>query len=337
MTRLDIVYVKSAGSGWGPVEQMAHLAARLLGGTLVVVPDPGRRSAGTRIAPLIPRRRGQHRDLLFIVGHPEQLSYAARWTHWCPGYRHSAAWVVDSFWTDRLPRIARNSSHFDAFFVTDRELLDEWQTLTGKPAYWAPWGADTLVLDVVREQGRPTDLQRIGRQPDAWRDDSVTETCAMNHGLRFGGRPKLFEGWLANHRSVSQAMLRSKAVLAFNNLVDPAPYTHPTRDYVTGRWVDALAAGCTVVGAAPKSSSELLWPGATVEIDPHDLVAGMARVRDFVEAWTPEVSFKQHQRARSRLDWRHRISYVSTVMGWPRTESLEKELEALARPGGEAA
>ena len=41
---IDVLYVRPGGSGWGPVDVLARLAARLLDGRLVEVEDRGGRT-----------------------------------------------------------------------------------------------------------------------------------------------------------------------------------------------------------------------------------------------------------------------------------------------------
>ena len=43
-------------------------------------------------------------------------------------------------------------------------------------------------------------------------------------------------------------LAQAKFTLSFSNLVSPDVQTHPKREYITGRWTDALSAGATVVG-----------------------------------------------------------------------------------------
>ena len=131
---IDVLYVRPGGSGWGPVDVLARLAARLLEGRLVEVEDRGAASWAQRASVLLPRgRRARGRRLLVLAGNPAALALAARRDLWWPGHESTAAWIVDSFWTDRIAGIARHRPHFDRLFVTDPDLVDEWSALTGRP------------------------------------------------------------------------------------------------------------------------------------------------------------------------------------------------------------
>jgi hypothetical protein len=40
-----------------------------------------------------------------------------------------AAWVIDSFWVDRIPRFAKSSSYFDHIFITIEEGIERWSRI----------------------------------------------------------------------------------------------------------------------------------------------------------------------------------------------------------------
>ena len=117
--------------------------------------------------------------------------------------------------------MAQGRGHFDHIFITDRDLQDEWASATGSAIHWAPWGTDTLAIKELPAE-RPVDLLRVGRQPAAWDDDRRTEEAASAVGLTFEGRPAMDPDPEVNQQNVRSALLRSKFVLAFSNLVSPA-------------------------------------------------------------------------------------------------------------------
>jgi hypothetical protein len=330
---LDILYLRAGGSGWGPVDELAALTARLVDGRLLTVEDRGEVSPARKLLGQLPRHRAGRRSLLVLASNPAHLAYAARLSHWLPGYRRTAAWVIDSFWSDRISRMARHRGHFDRVFITDEDLREEWERATGAEVHWAPWGTDTLAIaDLPAE--RPVDVLRIGRQPAAWDDDGRTKAAASAAGLTFEGRPPMDPHPVVNQRNVRAALLRAKFVLAFSNRVSPAPYTHPSREYLTGRWTDALGAGATVAGVAPASAGRTLWPGATVEIDPSDLEHGMEQLRTAVDDWSRSRPGLQHASARTALDWRWRIQDIADALDITTTQVLRDEIALVGRTGG---
>ena len=325
---LDVLYIRAGGNGWGPVDQLADLTARLLEGNLVTLQDKGEVSIARKVLGQLPRHRSGREALLVLASNPAHLAYAARLRHWLPGYRTTAAWVIDSFWSDRISRMAQGRGHFDHIFITDRDLQDEWASATGSAIHWAPWGTDTLAIKELPAE-RPVDLLRVGRQPAAWDDDRRTEEAASAVGLTFEGRPAMDPDPEVNQQNVRSALLRSKFVLAFSNLVSPAAYTHPTRDYVTGRWTDALGAGAIVVGVAPRAADRTLGPASTIEIDPGDLSRGLEQIREAVDRWTRSAPEQTHARARARLDWRWRIHEIALALALAPSARFQDELSAL--------
>jgi hypothetical protein len=270
------------------------------------------------------------RKLLVIATSPARLAQVSRIRHWLPGYDRVGAWVIDSFWTDRISRFALGGKHIDHLFITDTSLVDEWAAITGGDVHGMPWGADTTAFDVDRES-REIDLLRVGRQPAAWEDDAETCARAEAQGMTAHGRPPMppSRNGLENQRVLGGWLSRAKFVLAFSNLVSPGAYTHPTRDYLTGRWMDALAAGATVVGTAPDAAQSVLWDGATREISPTDLDAGLATVRELVDEWTVDQALEQRRRAVASIDWRYRLEAICRVMDVPAPDRLATELDAL--------
>lgn len=323
---LDILYVRPEGSGWGPVTELVALTARLFDARVLEVDDRGEVSRVRKAASALPRgrrRRGSH--LLIVAANPAAAAYMAHPRLWFPGYETVAAWIIDSFWTDRTPRILRSRPHVDHLFITDPDLTGEWGELTGKPVTVLPWGSDTTLFPDARDD-RPVDLVRLGRQPAAWDDDAVTMADARAHGLVFAGRPPMDADAARNQANVREALSQAKTVLAFSNLVSPAAYTHPTRDYLTGRWMDALAAGCLVAGTAPAAAATTLWNGATLEISPLSREASWSTIEAAVSSWTPASALALQRQARSRLDWRIRLRDMCAAMDWPVPENLSREL-----------
>ena len=73
----------------------------------------------------------------------------------------------------------------------------------------------------------------------------------------------------------------------------------------------------TVVGKVPNTTTvrEILWDGATIDIDYADARAGLAQVADAVSRWTPAQGEQQIRQALQHLDWRHRFVQLCEAMG----------------------
>lgn len=288
--------------------------------------EPGRIA---KLGALRPRRR-RGETCLVIAPQPGHLQALLAVDHWRRGYDHVVAWVIDSFWTERIPFLARGRGHLDAICITDAELVDEWASVTATPTYWLPFGSDVLDRG-SSSPDRPVDLVRVGRQPEPWDDDRVVGDDLAARGLRFSGRTPFHFSADANQRALASSMARAKFVLAFNNVVAPDVYTHGSRQYLTGRWTDALANGATVAGLRPRcaASDRLLWPGATLEFDSTERAHGVAVLGSALQTWSPDVPSTHHLQALRRLDWRRRIVEMCELTGIASTPTLRAEVDRL--------
>lgn len=331
---LTVVFCHPGGGGWATVEVMARLAARVLGGRYVDVHLEAEPSRLRKLLALLPRRTGGA-PLLLVAAQPGHLQALLSAGHWRRGPSPVVAWVVDSFWTERIPHLARHRGLIDQIFVTDGELVDLWARQTGVPCDFLPFGAD-VVGQGPPGADRPLDLLRVGRQPEAWDRSEQVGVVASGLGLVFQPGVPAHADPVQNQVGLHAAMAQAKLTLSFNNVAAPAGYTHPTQQYLTGRWTDALAAGAVVAGAVPRcqATSELLWPEATVEVSPVDVAGGLARVREVVDGWSPAVAELNHAHALERLDWRRRFTRLVEV-GLP-AGTLPDELALLERRTAEA-
>jgi hypothetical protein len=327
-SELTIVYGLPRGVGWHAVTLMAHLAAELLEARLVTVPLSSSARHLRRLAGELPRRRGTGACLV-IAPQPQHLPALLNADYVLRGYEHISAWVVDSFWDDRIPGALRRRGHFDLLFVTDPDDVPTWKAAFRRPVGYLPWGADVLRLG-SGSADRPVDVLRVGRQPSDWDDDDAVRSALTEVGLVYAGRPPMDDRPEGNQRNLTAALSRAKFTLAFSNQASPASYTHPTRDYLTARWTDALACGSAVAGTAPRSAAaeDLLWPGATLELASTRRRESLPGLVEAVRRWSPAAAEHNHAQARKRLDWRHRFAEFAAYVGVP-TRRLQAELDLL--------
>ena len=130
---------------------------------------------------------------------------------------------------------------------------------------------------------------------------------------------RIVPGWttLQNQKLMMNAYGATKFTLAFSNAVNRDPNNHPTREYLTGRWVDSLACGSVVAGIAPRGTNTdgLLWSGATLELGSVRRSEGLQIVAAALRQWTPDVAAENHRMALKRLDWRWRFDALADVCG----------------------
>ena len=318
--------------GWSPVQHMVSLAGELFDCD-VVVADTGRSTMTAKILSVLRQRtrRGAGDEVcLLVCKGPADLLAVLEVANWRRRFRYLAAWIIDSFWFEHIPKSVRLANPFDHIFVTSLEDVDRWREITGAGASWLPWGTDALLLG--RGAGRREwDLMRVGRQPPEWENDLDAASAAGLLGIRYRGRPDSSGlDSLQNQKLMMDAYGAAKFTLAFSNAVNRDPNNHPVREYLTGRWVDALGCGSVVAGVAPRgaNSDGLLWPGATLALGGVRRSEGMRVVAAALEQWTPNVAAANHQMALRRLDWRWRFKAISEMVGI-RPPTLTLELQRL--------
>lgn len=306
---IQIVYVDPGSPGYHPVHYMARLAAELMGGELVVLRSRSLTLIEKLDGLLSRERRGA--PCLMICPGPSALSSILQVRNWRSRCIRMVAWVFDSFWTDAIPRFASKAGVFDHVFVTEKEDMATWTRIMPAPVRWLPWGSDVLRLGSANPQRR-FDLLRFGRQPPEWEDDRSSATECESRGLRFQGRPQTFDDATDNERSLMGILSDARYVLAFSNRVAASDYTHPQREYITGRWTDALGAGATVAGVPPRSESvqSLLWDEATLDLGTVSRSEGLEVIARAVREWTPMRARVNYLKSLERLDWRWRFKEI---------------------------
>lgn len=312
-----IVYRVPYGAGWSPITYMVNLAVELFEAELLLLDvetwDLHRPWQLTNFFGRQKNPAGE--DCLMICTSPTDLLLLLAIPNWRHRFRTLSAWIIDSFWIEWIPQILRWSHPFDHLFVTTEEDTPTWQRVTRTPITWLPWGTDALRLG-GDDPIRPWDVLRVGRQPAEWDDDLSTEQVCLNYNLRFHGRPPIPANPQENQTQLMQLYRQSKFLLAFSNTVNPTSYTHPSRQYLTGRWVDALACGTSLVGVPPKEPSiqRLLWPGATIDLQTVQRQQGLSLVADAVRQWTPQQATNNYRYALNRLDWRWRFATIAQYL-----------------------
>lgn len=312
---MRILYARPQSAGWNPVTVMVHLMAEVTGAELIEVPAAAPLSRVRALTAYRPRRRAG--DPLVLIA-PEPVDLRALLLPEVQAHRATAvaAWVFDSWWDDRIPNVARTGRWFDRIYLTEVESISPWQQMTGAECTLLPWGSDALTLGWTGEQ-KEVDVLRVGRQPPALDDDSESARALARVGLRFAGRPPFGSEPAESHARLLAAMRSAKVLLASGTRANPEAYTHPTRDYLTGRWVDALAAGCVVAGSPPQcaTAGTVLPPSALLEVGVDDLSAVGDAIADYLSSWTIERAAAHAAWALESLDWRWRFATIIADLG----------------------
>ena len=118
MSSLDIIVAVPSGAGWVPVHAMAELLARYTGGTVHTVDVGASLSKETKLLARLPRIKGGSNRCLVIASDPGQLYAISQRSFAFRRYGAIYGWVIDSFWDDRIPAVAKSST-YDRIFVAD--------------------------------------------------------------------------------------------------------------------------------------------------------------------------------------------------------------------------
>jgi hypothetical protein len=297
---------------------MIALAAELLDAEVLNLQGDGPGVIARASSVLLRRTRASSREpCLLICAGPGDLTKILNIPDWRSRFGTLGAWVIDSFWVDHIPMTPKLANLFDFVFITLMEDVDAWRRATGAQTVWLPWGADALRLGSCSPH-RKWDVTRVGRQPPEWEDDAIASEAARRAGINYRPRPASNGlNTLQNQRLMMDVYGDTKYVLSFSNTANPEPYTHPTREYLTGRWVDGLAGGAVLAGVHPggESARTLLWQEATLDLGTIQREEGLQALAAALPQWTPQLAAKNHAMALKNLDWRWRFQVVADSFG----------------------
>lgn len=332
---VDVYVAVPEEPGWTPILSMAKLLCGYLKTQPIMLDTGSSLSRTTKFLGMLPKVKSGDRQAIVIAYDPGQLNAIAQKNLIFKQYSACYGWVIDSFWSERIPRIARSNKTYTKIFVTDSNDLDDWQKAGVESLGVLQWGTDVwsnFSDRLATAEHKTTDLLRVGRQPEAWDEDDKTAQVAQEEGLTFEGRPGFGESAEDSAQLLSKALSRTKSVLAFSVRVSPTNYTHPTKDYITARWLDALAWGATIVGQKPDSATarDLLWDTATVDISSDDIELGMKQINEALTSFSKEQATLHILNSLERFDWRHRFKALFEQMGIT-SEKLDKDLSTIGQ------
>ena len=111
MSSLDIIVAVPSGAGWVPVHAMAELLARYTGGTVHTVAVGASLIKETKLLARLPRLKGGSKRCLVIASDAGQLYAISQRSFAFRRYGAIYGWVIDSFWDDRIPAVAKSSTY----------------------------------------------------------------------------------------------------------------------------------------------------------------------------------------------------------------------------------
>ncbi|GHF12099.1 hypothetical protein GCM10017044_02500 [Kordiimonas sediminis] len=322
-----VIAADPLSGGWGPIVHLATLSARMLDAELLLSREPTIRllKQTRKLRSLLSRKRiDDGRPALIIARSIGDVALLADIPDWRSSLGHVAVWIIDSFWhSSKMPHsVFRN---FDQIYVSSRDDCAYFSALADCPVDVLPWGTDALDTGSAACE-REKDLLCLGRMPAGWGKAETAREQLSNRGFQMEMPPpppgKTGKGngqsvTSERHIALMQSYCRSKISVAHNNVFAPSTYTHATREYMTARWTDALAAGCLVLGMPPWKDPEFaeLYPEEGLIETPAATLEELAPVlRSELDALDPSLHMRLHRIALERFDWRHRLLKVADDM-----------------------
>jgi len=335
MNNNTITYFHMDGAGWWPIDRLFCLMSDLLDLKVERPALPELSKFSKFWNELKVGQKGGENGSIYLTRSPAEIRLLPSLKDFSKPKKFRALWIVDSFRTEHI-RSKRFMSQFDLVIYMQKGDTDFYENLAPGRSLYLPWGADVLDLGASNST-RPMDVLRVGRQPDAWENNTQSAAVCQEKGLVFSGRPPFAAPTPSDpsqpYRELHQYYSRTKCVIAHSNLVGTANYTHRAKEYITGRWTDALAAGAIVAGVQPyddSSSEDLFWPGATINFQSVDLVKNVAALKEALEDWTPSIVQQNYYQALCRLDWRWRLQKLANRLEI-RSPKLEIEMNRLKK------
>lgn len=327
--KIVILYFEG-GLGWQPISYMAHLAANLLEADIIGInANDINYSKINALSSLLGSKSGID-FCLIIAPSPPQLYSLFNIVGWQKRFCHVSAWVIDSFWHERIPFVFKHFPIVDKYYVMNPEDVKFWERYSNNPIGVLPWGSDVYQLG-WRGEYKDIDILRVGRQPDAWTDDDISKEAAKKYGLSFFGRPPIKSDPIDSQNSLISYMKRARVVVAFSNKINPTGYTKKGVEYVTGRWTDSLSSGALIAGKQPKCdvvSRYFVDPWA-INIDGMDIENDLAVISDRLSSIDRDISNDIFSNALKNLDWRWRFKSIVSDMGLESCR-LDRDLEAMS-------
>ncbi|MEM9706966.1 MAG: hypothetical protein AAF850_12925 [Pseudomonadota bacterium] len=331
-TPIDVymLWSESFRRGWAPIERLSILAAELFEGRVVPLEIP-KNKVSERFKTLLPAPiSAKGRGALFLAKHPGEVLRLMGHETFRQALAFRILWIIDSFWTDWLPS-HRVLSKFDLVGFTLGSDKSEYQERVGGRAVNLAWGSDVLGLGCVGGE-RDIDIMRVGRQPAEWREDKHTERVLAQAGISFQGRPQPGGDGQEAYEGLFKYYRRSKFIVAHSNLAARWHHTHPKKEYITGRWTDALAAGASVAGVAPMSdpAASAFCNTGLLKFSTTGLLDNIPIIADAVSRWSKDQADKNYRYALMHLDWRWRLNEIADYFN-VRAPLLERDLIEIKR------
>lgn len=245
-------------------------------------------------------------------------------------FDHRVLLVVDTLQPDHLPDGAL--SRFDLVLSYCAETAEDFTRASGVPSMFFPPHGDVLGYHCLSGY-RPIDLLLVGRR-DARRHTPIhrhfNSPGLERFSLDFVTRTQTTPLPQEEFGLLMSTYGRSKAAFCFEPSDIPR---FRGRSPLTGRWLHAWTAGCTVLGKAPTgpgTAEQMDWPDAAIDLPDEEQAA-----IDAIEAILGDEKRLEQRRRRNvfealrRHDTRRRLKTLLGELDVPLPDTLVGELARL--------
>ncbi len=299
----ELRYVPYGVGASADINRLVDLMKETLGATQISI-DDATPSAFTRLKhSALPPRSAGNLVRLYMANRPSELSAAIADPDFDKPAKFRIAWIFESFWTDEIPKLCLSA--FDLIILTQSSDVPMYREAGARDILVLPWGADVLRLGAGNSH-RPVDGIALGDQPKNLLPEAEFKKEAVDLGIRYANAPSA-ELTVPQYFGVLSG---TKYVTLFSNLVSQRGGGHPTKEYFTGLWANALASGASIIGIAPhsdRSFSDMLWEGAVIDVGSPDRDKFQSELRRAIANWSKDQPRRNYLRSLERLDWRWRI------------------------------
>jgi hypothetical protein len=294
------------------------------------------------------RRLARVYDLFFpAFNHPFELFALSAVPGWRARCRVAACFVCEA-WADDLPEyLLELLSDFDHVFVGVQHPVAELARIVGKPCTYLPIGVDVLrFAPAPPPPARCIDVTYVGRQ------SAVTHAALT----RLSRRQRFFyyhDTVLASGDDCRQRTFRVRSVeehrMLLASLLQRTRYyvanrarvnepEHGSREEISSRFYEGIAAGAVVVGEPPRSVEfrrQFDWPDAVVPLpfDSPDVGDVLAHL-DADPGRVDRISRENVRQAARRHDWLHRLTTVFDAAGIAPTAAMRARAGLLREISG---
>ena len=320
----ELRYLQGGIEASADINRLLNLMKETLGATQVGIADAAP-SAFTRLKhSAMPPRPAGNLVRLYMANRPSELSAAIADPDFDKPAKYRIAWIFESFWTDDIPKLCLSA--FDLIILTQSCDVPTYRDAGARDILVLPWGSDVLRLGAGNGH-RPVDVIGLGDQPKSLLPEAEFKKEAEELGVRYANAPSA-------DLTVSQyfgTLSGAKYVTLFSNLVSQRGGAHPTKEYFTGLWANALASGASVIGIAPhsdRSFSDILWDGALIDVGSTDRGKFQSELRRAIANWSKDQPRRNYLRSLERLDWRWRIKTLCEHLATD-TDALKSQLDEI--------